>query len=351
MVKSILERYADLLPLNDTTPRITIGECDTPLVKSSSIGPELGCNLYFKVEGANPSGSFKDRGMVMAIAHGIERGYKKIVCASTGNTSASAAAFGAHHNLETLVLIPDGKIAGGKLAQAMAYGARIVQVNGNFDDAYKIVRRMGEEQGDVLVVNSINPSRLQGQKTAAFEIIDEIGDAPDYHCIPVGNGGNISSYWYGYKEYHQEAKRSTKLPKMFGFQAIGSAPIVEGRVFENPETVATAIRIGNPVQWQAARAAADDSGGNVFARTDEQIVAAYLRMAGEEGVFCEPAAAASVAGVLSLPERGVELEGRTVVCTLTGNGLKDPNSAEEYAKASISKLDINDPQQLRDLLN
>ena len=347
---SILEKYANYLPITDKTPRITIGECGTPLVKSSSIGPELGCELFFKVEGANPSGSFKDRGMVMAIAHGLERGYKKIVCASTGNTSAAAAAFGAHFDLDTLVLIPDGKIAMGKLAQAMAYGARIVAVKGNFDDAYKIVHRLGEEQGDVLVVNSINPSRLQGQKTASFEIVDELGDAPDYHCIPVGNGGNISSYWYGYKEY-ADLGNTTKLPKMFGFQAAGAAPIVNNAVVENPETVATAIRIGNPVQWKTAAAAGSESGGAILAREDEHILNAYKRMASEEGIFCEPAAAISVAGLLSLPERGIKVEGKTVVCTLTGNGLKDPNSAEKHAATNIESVDPKDPGQIKALIN
>jgi threonine synthase len=335
----VIERYREYLPVSGATPKVTLGEGSTPLVLSQNIGPALGCKaLYFKLEGSNPTGSFKDRGMCLAVAKAIEAGRTRIICASTGNTSASAAAYGARYGLQTFVLVPAGEIALGKLAQAMAYGARILAVNGSFDDALSTVRGLVEIL-DVELVNSLNPFRLQGQKTGAFEVVDALGDSPDVVCIPVGNAGNISAYWMGFNEYHRAGKCKT-LPHMMGFQAAGAAPIVHDAIVERPETIATAIRIGNPASWKKATAARDESNGLIEAVTDEEIIAAYLRLAREEGLFFEPASAASLAGLLRLPELGVDLRGKTVVCILTGTGLKDPGTAE---KRALVKMEYVEP--------
>ncbi len=336
----VVERYREFLPVNEATPRITMGEGSTPLVKSRNIGPSLGNhNLYFKLEGANPTGSFKDRGMVMAIAKALETNRRSIICASTGNTSASAAAYGARYNLQTIVIVPSGEIALGKLAQAMAYGARILAVNGNFDDALRIVRELAEMM-DFELVNSLNPYRLEGQKTAAFEIADELGDAPDVICIPVGNAGNITAYWKGFNEYRIQ-ERISKLPRMMGFQAAGSAPIADGVPIEDPQTIASAIRIGNPASWTGAEDARDESGGDIGKVTDSQIISAYIRLAREEGLFCEPASAASTAGFISLVEQGKVAEDQVCVCILTGNGLKDPTTVENHALVKLEYIEPN----------
>jgi threonine synthase len=304
---------------------ITLGEGDTPLVRSRSIEKKLGCKLYFKLEGCNPTGSFKDRGMVMAVAKAVENKSKAIICASTGNTSASAAAFGARFGLKTIVIIPEGKIALGKLAQALIYGAQLLAIDGNFDQALNIVRDICERHA-ITLVNSVNPFRIEGQKTGAFEIVDSLGDAPDYHFIPVGNAGNITAYWKGYVEYHKAGK-STKKPKMMGFQAAGAAPIVQNKIIDKPETIATAIRIGNPASWKGAT----NAGGIIDAVTDEEILAAYRLLAQEEGVFGEPASAASVAGLIKATKGGLSLKGKTVVAIITGAGLKDPDTAIKCA--------------------
>jgi threonine synthase len=319
--RGLIEEYRDMLPVGPGTPVVTLLEGDTPLVPAPRLSERVGGRVWLKVEGSNPTGSFKDRGMTVAISKAVEEGAKAVVCASTGNTSASAAAYAARAGLTCAVLIPEGHIALGKLAQALVHGARVLQVRGNFDQALTIVRDL-PSRAPVTVVNSVNPYRIEGQKTGAFEIIDALGDAPDVHCIPVGNAGNITAYWRGYLEY-KEAGRSTTLPRMLGFQAAGAAPIVLGHPVENPETVATAIRIGNPASWYSATAAASESGGSITAVTDEEILAAYRFLAEQEAVFCEAASAASVAGLL---KEGVP-EGATVVCVLTGHGLKDPDLA------------------------
>ena len=323
--------------MTDDTPIISLGEGGTPLVRSQNIGPALGCELFFKLEGCNPTGSFKDRGMVLAVAKAMEAGKTRIMCASTGNTSASAAAYGARYGLRTFVLVPRGEIALGKLAQAMAYGARILAVNGSFDDALSTVRDL-VNMLEIELVNSVNPFRIEGQKTGAFEIVEDLGEAPDFHCVPVGNAGNITAYWKGYREAQQYGM-STRLPKMLGFQAAGAAPIVLGRRVEHPETIATAIRIGNPASWRGAEQARDESGGLIDMVDDQQIISAYLRLAREEGIFCEPASAASVAGLLRLNELGVDVAGKTVVCVLTGNGLKDPGTAESRALVQLEYVE------------
>jgi threonine synthase len=319
--RGVVEEYRDLLPVSDATPVVTLLEGGTPLVPAPRLSERVGATVHLKFEGANPTGSFKDRGMTLAISKAVEEGAKAVVCASTGNTSASAAAYAARAGVTCAVLIPEGYIALGKLAQALIHGARVLQIRGNFDQALEIVRELGDH-APVTVVNSVNPYRIEGQKTGAFEVVDVLGDAPDYHCIPVGNAGNITAYWKGYLEY-KGAGRATKLPKMLGFQAAGAAPIVEGHPIENPETVATAIRIGNPASWYGATAAASESGGSITAVTDAEILEAYRYLASTESVFCEPASAASVAGLL---KSGVP-EGSTVVCVLTGHGLKDPDIA------------------------
>ena len=338
MLPGVIERYREFLEVTDATPSVSLGEGSTPLVRSRSIGDAVGCkNLYFKLEGCNPTGSFKDRGMVMAIAKALEAGRTRIICASTGNTSASAAAYGARYQLETLVLVPAGEIALGKLAQAMAYGARILAVNGSFDQALSAVRGIVELM-DIELVNSVNPYRIQGQKTGGFEIVDELGEAPDFLCIPVGNAGNITAYWKGFTEY-QSKGRAESTPRMMGFQAAGAAPIVLGEPVARPETIATAIRIGNPASWEQAEAARDESKGMIDMVDDNEIVDAYLRLAREEGIFCEPASAASVAGLLKLPELGVDVSGKTIVCILTGNGLKDPGTAEKRALVELEYVE------------
>jgi threonine synthase len=317
----VIEAYREFLPVTASTPVVTLLEGGTPLLEAPRLSQHVGARVLLKLEGLNPTGSFKDRGMTLAISKAVEEGAKAVVCASTGNTSAAAAAYASRAGLTSAVLIPEGHIALGKLAQALVYGAKVLQVRGNFDEALAIVRALGEK-APVTVVNSVNPHRIDGQKTGAFEIVDALGDAPDVHCIPVGNAGNITAYWKGYCEYRM-AGRSTKLPRMLGFQAAGAAPIVLGKRVENPETVATAIRIGNPASWYGATAAASESGGGIYAVTDEEILAAYRFLASEESVFCEAASAASVAGLLKYGAP----EGMTVVCVLTGHGLKDPDLA------------------------
>jgi len=331
MRRGVLTRYRDFLPITSATPVITLGEGETPLLRSVHLEKELDCGeLYFKLEGCNPTGSFKDRGMVMAIAKAVEDGSKTVICASTGNTSASAAAYGARFGLNVIVVVPKGKIALGKLAQAIAYGAKIIAVQGNFDQALEIVRSLVQKY-PITLVNSVNPYRIEGQKTASFEIIDDLGNAPDYFFIPVGNAGNITAYWKGFTEY-RKANRSTKTPKMMGFQAAGAAPIVKGKAVKRPKTIATAIRIGNPASWQGAVAARDQSGGIIDCVTDDEIVAAYRSLASKEGVFGEPASAASVAGLIKLSKQGLNLTGKKVVCIITGNGLKDPDLPVKFVE-------------------
>ncbi|MHB0868793.1 MAG: threonine synthase [Chloroflexota bacterium] len=327
----VLYRYQELLPVTEQTPLLTLGEGDTPLVRSPKLEELLGCReLYLKLEGCNPTGSFKDRGMVVAIAKALEAGSRAVICASTGNTSAAAAAYAARAGMEAIVLVPDGYVALGKLSQAIIYGARVVMVNGNFDDALRLVRELAEHH-PVTLVNSVNPYRLQGQKTAAFEVCDSLGDAPDILALPVGNAGNISAYWMGFKEYHQRGK-SSRLPRMVGFEAEGAAPIVRGEVVTKPETIATAIRIGNPASWQLAVAARDESGGLIDCVSDQEILDAYQLLSSREGVFVEPASAASVAGLRKMVSQGrMDLRDSRVVCVLTGNGLKDPDTAVKLA--------------------
>ena len=326
MITGVLERYREYLPVTDKTPIFTLGEGDTPLVKSESIAEEVGCDeLYFKLESCNPTGSFKDRGMVVAVAKALEEGGDTIVCASTGNTSASAAAYGARCGLTTVIVVPSKYVARGKLAQAITYGARIMLIDGGFDDALRIVRELASKH-PVVLVNSVNPYRLEGQKTAAFEIIQDLGAAPDHLFIPVGNAGNITAYWMGF----QEAQRMEWIgapPKMMGFEAEGAAAIVKGHPIETPDTVASAIRVGNPASWKKAVKARDESGGTIDSVTDDEILEAYTMMAREEGIFCEPASAASVAGLLKLARGGMRLNQSRVVCVITGSGLKDPDTA------------------------
>jgi threonine synthase len=322
----VIERYADFLPLTSATPRINLGEGNTPLVRSNHIGPSLGIDqLYFKLEMTNPTGSFKDRGMVVAVAKAIEQGARAVLCASTGNTSASAAAYAAHCGLAAYVFLPKGGAASGKLAQSVAYGAQVVAIQGTFDDALRLAREFTSKH-PVALVNSVNAYRIQGQKTAAFEIVDALGDAPDHLFIPVGNAGNITAYWAGFKEYAQ-SQNASRLPRMLGFQAAGAAPIVLDHVVEDPQTIASAIRIGNPASWRQAIAARDESGGAIDSVTDDEIMEAYRRIAREEGIFCEPASAASLAGLLKAAQTR-DLRGTTCVCIITGAGLKDPDTAK-----------------------
>jgi len=331
MERGVLFRYRDFLPVTQATPMITLGEGSTPLVRSLNLEKELGCGeLFFKLEGCNPTGSFKDRGMVVAIAKAVEEGSRSVICASTGNTSASAAAYGARFGLNVVVVVPKGKISLGKMAQAIAYGAKIISVQGNFDQALQIVRSLAEKH-PVTLVNSVNPYRIQGQKTAAFEIVDDLGDAPDYFFIPVGNAGNITAYWKGFIEY-KKVGRASRAPKMMGFQAEGAAPIVKGKVIDKPKTLATAIRIGNPASWNGAVAARDESGGIIDSVTDAEILTAYKLLALKEGVFGEPASAASVAGLIKMAKQGLNLSGKRVVCIITGTGLKDPNLPAKFAE-------------------
>jgi threonine synthase len=343
--RGIINAYREFLPVTEKTPIVTLYEGNTPLIDapnlSKSIAPDKDLKIYLKYEGLNPTGSFKDRGMTMAISKAKESGKTAVICASTGNTSASAAAYAARAGMDAYVILPKGAVALGKLSQAMVYGAKIIALMGNFDDALSIVREIGEKY-PVEVVNSVNPYRIEGQKTASFEIIDSLGDAPDYHFIPVGNAGNITAYWKGYKEY-KDSGRSTKLPKMIGWQAEGAAPIVKGFPIKNPQTIATAIKIGNPYSWQPALQAAQESSGFIDAVSDEEILEAYRLVASTEGVFCEPASAASVAGVIKAYRKGIFKGSEVIVCTLTGNGLKDPDTVIKASDKPVEMPpDINE---------
>jgi L-threonine synthase (EC 4.2.3.1) len=334
--KGIIHHYREYLPVNENTPVITLYEGNTPLVHAQNLAREVGFKgeIFLKYEGLNPTGSFKDRGMTLAISKAVEAGKKAVICASTGNTSASAAAYAAKAGLKAYVLLPKGAVALGKLSQAVIYGAQVLAIQGTFDDALEIVRKLGEIL-PVEVVNSVNPYRIEGQKTGAFEVCDALGFAPDYHFIPVGNAGNITAYWKGYKEYYQRGKIE-KLPKMMGWQAEGAAPIVKGYPIKNPQTIATAIKIGNPYSWQSALQAVRESGGLIDAVSDDEILYAYKLVASKEGIFCEPASAASVAGLIKLCREGFFKGGEVVVCTLTGNGLKDPDTAMQVCQQPIS---------------
>ena len=336
MWRGVIREYWDFLPVMKEENMITLSEGNTPLIPSSRISKEVlsGVRLFFKYEGLNPTGSFKDRGMTVAVSMAKENGSKAVICASTGNTSASAAAYASRAGMKAYVLIPEGKIALGKLSQAMAHGAKVIQIEGNFDEALHIVREISETE-PVTLVNSLNPYRIEGQKTAAFEVIDCLGSAPAYHCLPVGNAGNITAYWKGYKEYWEKG-RADILPKMLGFQAEGAAPIVRGKVVEKPETIATAIRIGNPASWKQAEAASDESGGLIDMVSDEEILQAYQMLASLEGIFCEPASAASLAGVMKLDRKGFFKKDDVVVLTITGHGLKDPDIAIRVSQKPAS---------------
>jgi len=338
----LVDRYREFLPITDLTPRLTLGEGFTPLVEARRLGEHLGVpRLHLKLEGLNPTGSFKDRGMVVAVSKALEGGARSIICASTGNTSASAAAYGAAAGLEVVVVLPKGAIAAGKLLQALVAGARVIAVDGNFDAALSVVRELAaDRERPVTLVNSVNPYRIEGQKTAAFEVCDDLGRAPDVLAIPVGNAGNISAYWAGFGDY-ASAGRIDSRPRMLGFQAAGAAPIVLGHPVERPETVATAIRIGNPASWSMAVVARDESGGRIDAVTDEEILAAYRDIATMAGVFCEPSSAASVAGVRKLVAAGELDPDALVVCVLTGNGLKDPDTAQRHAERTVIEADAS----------
>jgi threonine synthase len=342
----IIERYKDLLPVTERTPVVSLSEGDTPLIRARNLEKTLDikAEVYLKFEGQNPTGSFKDRGMTVAVSKAKEEGRDAVICASTGNTSASASAYAARAGMKSFVVIPEGAIALGKLAQALIYGAIVVAVKGNFDEALKLVKEITDEY-PIALVNSLNPNRIEGQKTASFEVCDDLARAPDFHILPVGNAGNIVAYWKGYKEYKKLGKID-KLPKMCGFQAAGAAPIVEDRVIENPETIATAIKIGNPASWKKAKTARDESGGLIDKVTDDEIIKAYKFLASREGVFAEPASAASIAGLLKLERSGYfqkqaeTLDKIKIVCTLTGCGLKDPDRAiEAIKKPEVVKAD------------
>ncbi len=343
--KGLINKYREYLPVDEFTPIVTLNEGNTPLIKADNLARklELDAEIYLKFEGSNPTGSFKDRGMTMAVTKAKEAGSNAIICASTGNTSASAAAYGARAGLKTYVLIPDGYIALGKLSQAMMYGAEIIAIQGNFDQALEVVRKISEEY-PITLVNSVNPYRIEGQKTGAFEICDALDQAPDYHFIPVGNAGNITAYWKGYKEYNEKGKINN-LPKMMGFEAEGAAAIVRGERIMNPETIATAIRIGNPASWEKAEAARDESKGTISSVNDDEIMTAYKLIANCEGVLAEPASAASVAGLIKC--RHTIKTGAKCVCILTGNGLKDPDNAIEYSGAEVKKTSAD----IKDILN
>ena len=340
--QGLINTFREYLPVTDKTPVVTLNEGNTPLIKADNLARKIGleAEIYLKFEGCNPTGSFKDRGMTMAVSKAKEAGSGAIICASTGNTSASAAAYGAKAGLKTFVLIPDGYIALGKLSQAMMYGAEIIAIQGNFDEALELVRKIADKY-PITLVNSVNPYRIEGQKTGAFEIINALGQAPDYHFIPVGNAGNITAYWKGYKEWHTAGKISA-LPKMMGFEAEGAAAIVKGERILKPETLATAIRIGNPASWKQAEAARDESSGMINFVTDEEIVKAYKLIASTEGILAEPASAASVAGLIKVKD--TIKEDSKIVCILTGNGLKDPDNAIKYSNANVKKTssDMND---------
>jgi threonine synthase len=327
--RGLIEEYRDRLPVTSATPVVSLREGGTPLVYACVLSERLGCEVWLKYDGANPTGSFKDRGMTMAISKAAESGVRAVICASTGNTSASAAAYATKAGMTSAVLVPQGKIAMGKLAQAIVHGATLLQVDGNFDDCLRVARDLADSY-PVELVNSVNPARIEGQKTASFEIVDQLGFAPDIHALPVGNAGNVTAYWKGYVEYAADGVSSSR-PRMWGFQAEGAAPIVLGHPVEHPETIATAIRIGNPASWQQAESARDESGGVIEAVTDDEILAAYRLLAGSEGLFCEPASAAGVAGLIRKHAAGQLDPGQTIVATLTGNGLKDPQWALEHA--------------------
>lgn len=345
MYEGLLKHYQEFLPINESTPKLSLAEGNTPLIHLNKLSKELGINLYGKYEGLNPTGSFKDRGMVMAVAKAVEEGAKAIICASTGNTSAAAAAYATRAGIKAYVVIPDGKIAMGKLAQAIMYGADIISIPGNFDEALKAVRDIAKTEA-VALVNSVNPYRLEGQKTAAFEICEQLGKAPDVLAIPVGNAGNISAYWKGFKEW-QEVK-GTSLPRMHGFEAEGAAAIVKDQVIEQPETIATAIRIGNPASWKLATEARDASNGAIDAVSDEEILDAYRQIAAKEGIFVEPGSAASLAGVIQHVKNGKIKAGETVVTVFTGNGLKDPDTAIKESQPTIHKM--SDLEEMRQYL-
>lgn len=323
--RGLIEEYRDRLPVSDATPVISLREGGTPLVYACTLSEMTGCEIWLKYDGANPTGSFKDRGMTMAISKAAEAGAEVVICASTGNTSASAAAYATKAGMRSAVLVPEGKIAMGKLAQAIVHGATLLQVDGNFDECLRVARDLAD-RFPVELVNSVNPYRIEGQKTASFEVVDQLGRAPDIHALPVGNAGNITAYWKGYSEYAADGTASSR-PQMWGFQAAGAAPIVLGHPVDRPETIATAIRIGNPASWQQAEGARDESGGVIESVTDDEILSAYRLLAAREGLFCEPASAASVAGVLKKHSAGELDRGQVIVCTLTGNGLKDPQWA------------------------
>ncbi|AND07471.1 threonine synthase [Bacillus thuringiensis] len=344
MYKGLLKQYASYLPVNENTPDVSLMEGNTPLIPLLNISKQLGIQLYGKYEGANPTGSFKDRGMVMAVAKAKEEGSEAIICASTGNTSASAAAYAARLGMKCIIVIPEGKIAHGKLAQAVAYGAEIISIEGNFDDALKAVRNIAAEE-PITLVNSVNPYRIEGQKTAAFEICDQLQNAPDVLAIPVGNAGNITAYWKGFCEYEKE--KGYKKPRIHGFEAEGAAAIVKGHIIEEPETIATAIRIGNPASWSYAVEAAEQSCGEIDMVSDEEILYAYRLLAKTEGVFAEPGSNASLAGVIKHVQSGKIKEGETVVAVLTGNGLKDPDIAISSNQLDIASLS-NNIEQIKD---
>ena len=338
--RGVIAEYAERLPVGPGTPVVTLGEGGTPLVRAGHLSERTGCEVHLKVEGANPTGSFKDRGMTVAISKALEEGSRAVICASTGNTSASAAAYAASAGIDCVVLVPHGKIAAGKLAQALVHDARLLQIEGGFDDCLRVARSLADSY-PVSLVNSVNAFRIEGQKTAAFEIVDALGRAPDVHCLPVGNAGNITAYWKGYNEYAEEGR--SKRPLLWGFQAAGAAPIVSGQRVAEPETVATAIRIGDPASWTQAVAARDESGGVIEAVTDEQILAAQRLLSAREGVFVEPASAASVAGLLKRCDEGLLEPGQLVVCTVTGNGLKDVETALSGLTVKTKTVPANGP--------
>ncbi len=347
----LIDKYRDRLPVHDDTRIISLGEGNTPLIRLNNIPREIGADvdIYVKYEGLNPTGSFKDRGMTMAVTKAVEEGSRAIICASTGNTSAAAAAYAARAGIRAFVLIPDGKIALGKLAQAMMHGAVVIQIRGNFDAGMQLVKEVGED-APVTIVNSINPYRLQGQKTAAFEILEELGTAPDFHCIPVGNAGNITAHWMGYTEYHDHGIVNSR-PRMVGYQAAGSAPFMRGHMVDNPETVATAIRIGHPQSWDKAWKVKEESDGWFDECTDEEILAAQKLLAEKEGVFCEPASATSLAGAMKDIAAGKIPAGSRIVCTLTGHGLKDPDTAIKQSTGPVQTIDATLDQVKKAILD
>ena len=337
--RGVIEEYRNRLPVSSKTPVITLREGGTPLVQTGTLSAMLDNDVWLKVEGANPTGSFKDRGMTMAMSKAAEDGAQAVICASTGNTSASAAAYATKAGMRPVVLVPEGKIAMGKLAQAIAHGSTLLQVDGNFDDCLNLARDLSASY-PVALVNSVNPYRIEGQKTASFEVVDMLGDAPDIHALPVGNAGNITAYWKGYEEYFAD-KVSSKLPQMWGFQAAGAAPIVLGKRVENPDTIATAIRIGNPASWKQAESARDKSGGLIDSVTDEEILAAYRLVAAKEGVFVEPSSAAGIAGLIKKQAQGKLPKGKRIVITVTGNGLKDVNWVLDHApQPTVIPVDV-----------